>query len=73
MTRDVLRKKGRVNHPKYRIDCGDDEKVNNAETIDQIKCKIEQLIREKQDLDQMQNDARELSKIRRLIVHEPFD
>ena len=48
-------------------------KVNNASTIDNIKRKIELLMKDKSDLDQMRLDALEFTRIRGMIVHVAFD
>jgi len=47
--------------------------VNNATTLSIIERKVKALVKEKKDLDQMQADAQEMQKFRRLIVHENND
>ena len=48
-------------------------KNNNASTLSHFKRKIELLLKEKADLDQMKADIQESGRFRKTLVHEPND
>jgi len=42
-------------------------------TLESLEDEIKRLVREKEDLDQMREDAKYANKFRSLLVHEPND
>jgi len=48
-------------------------KPHNATTLTHFERKLEKLIREKEDLDQMREDMRYAHRFRKMIVHEQND
>ena len=49
------------------------QKPHNATTLTHFERKLQKLVREKEDLDQMREDARYAHRFRKMVVHESND